>query len=98
LASSAAVGLVFSFPIPPAASSSQFLGSPEHIWPFSACLLGVPLCLVLRLLAVAEQLLRLPVEVVLLGLAAVWSLQASQDLPAMGGGAPVMVAAVATSR
>ncbi len=51
-----------------------------------------------RLLAVAEQLLRLPVAVVPLWLAAVWGLQASQDLPAMGGGAPVTVVAMATLR
>jgi hypothetical protein len=50
------------------------------------------------LLAVAKLLFLLPLVVVPLGLAMVWGLRASQDLPAIGGGAPVMVAAMATGR
>jgi hypothetical protein len=59
----------------------------------------VRLRLVLQLLAVAALLLCLPMVVVPLGLAAVpLDLQASRDAPAMGGGAPVAVVAVATWR
>jgi hypothetical protein len=82
----------------PAALGSQFLGSWERLGLFLACLLEVPLCLVPRLLAVAKQLLRLPIAVLPLGLAAVQGLQASQNLPATGMGALVMVTAVAMSR
>jgi hypothetical protein len=57
----------------------------------------VRLRLVLQLLAVAALLLCLPMAVVLLGLAAVaLDPQASRDPPAMGGGAPVAVVAMAT--
>jgi hypothetical protein len=47
---------------------------------------------------VAKQLLCLTIAVVLLGLAAVHGLQASQNPPATSEGAPVTVAAVATLR
>ncbi len=52
-----------------------------------------------QLLAVDALLLCLPMAVVPLGLAAVpLDSQASRDPPAMGGGAPVAVVAVATWR
>lgn len=52
-------------------------------------------CLVLQLLAVAKQLLYLPVAVMPLGLATLQGPQASQDEPAMGGGAPATDAVMA---
>jgi hypothetical protein len=82
----------------PAASGSQFLCYQESFWPFLACLLGVRLRLVPWLLAVATLLLRLPMAVVPLGLAAVLGPQASRDPPSTGREAPVMAVAVAMRR
>jgi hypothetical protein len=80
----------------PAAHGSQFLG----LWERSSCirqhLLAVYLCLVPRLLAVAELLFFLPVAVVPQGLAVVWGLRARWDPLAMGKEELVKVAAVAT--
>jgi hypothetical protein len=81
----------------PADSSSCFLYYEEHLRPSMAYLLGVRLCLVLWLLAMARQLLCVAVAVVPLVLAAVWGPQASQDLPATGWAALVVVAAVAVT-